>query len=186
MGLDRGTVPATTTDYGYDAISRLQSVVHDLDGAGTTNDVSMMFAYSPASQILTRTLSNNAYVFQSTAATRTYSVNGLNQYTQISGGGSVTPTWDARGNLTFDGATTFTYDVENRLTSATGGGKHATLKYDPAGRLYEVAAPSGTTRFVQDGDRLVQEYSGGGALLRSYVHGVGVDEPLVWYEGGSV
>ena len=79
-------------------------------------------------------------------------------------------------------ATTFTYDVENRLTNATGA-KNATLKYDPAGRLYEVAAPSGTTRFVYDGDRLVAEYSSSGVLQRSYVHGVGVDEPLVWYEG---
>lgn len=186
LGLDRGAVPATTTDYGYDAISRLQSIVHDLDGAGASNDVSMTFSYSPASQILTRTLSNNAYFFQSTVATRTYAVNGLNQYTQISGGGSVVPTWDSRGNLTFDGTTTFTYDLENRLTSAVGGGKDATLKYDPAGRLYEVAAPSGTTRFVHDGDRLIEEYSSSGGLLRRYVHGVGVDEPLVWYEGSGV
>ncbi|WP_287719033.1 RHS repeat-associated core domain-containing protein [Nitrosomonas sp.] len=30
---------------------------------------------------------------------------------------------------------------------------------------------------------LVAEYNSGGTLLRRYVHGPGVDEPLVWYEG---
>ena len=45
---------------------------------------------------------------------------------------------------------------------------------------------SGTTRFVYDGDRLVAEYNGAGSLLRRYVHGPGVDEPVVWYEGAGV
>lgn len=59
--------------------------------------------------------------------------------------------YGANGNLTSDGSTTFTYDVENRLISATGA-KNATLTYDPRGRLYEVSSPSGTTRFLYDSD----------------------------------
>jgi RHS repeat-associated protein len=49
-----------------------------------------------------------------------------------------------------------------------------------------VSTPSAVTRFVYDGDRLIAEYSGSGTLLRRYVHGSGVDEPLVWYEGATV
>ena len=30
------------------------------------------------------------------------------------------------------------------------------------------------------------EYNGAGSLLRRYVHGPGVDEPVVWYEGSGV
>jgi len=30
---------------------------------------------------------------------------------------------------------------------------------------------------------LIAEYNASGALLRRYVHGIGVDDPLVWYEG---
>lgn len=30
------------------------------------------------------------------------------------------------------------------------------------------------------------EYNGSGTLLRRYVHGSGVDEPLVWYEGAGL
>lgn len=175
----------TETTYGYDPVSRLESLVHNLDGSATTNDVTMGFDYNPATQITTRTLSNNAYEYAPTSSNRTYAVNGLNQYTQITGDAPATLAWDANGNLTSDGATTFKYDTENRLTSASGA-KTASLKYDPLGRLYEVNAPSGVTRFVYDADRLIVEYNGSGTLLRRYAHSAGVDEPLVWYEGASV
>lgn len=36
---------------------------------------------------------------------------------------------------------------------------------------------------LYDGDELVAEYNAFGTLLRRYVHGAGVDDPLVWYEG---
>ncbi|HEU0100489.1 MAG TPA: RHS repeat-associated core domain-containing protein, partial [Allosphingosinicella sp.] len=55
----------------------------------------------------------------------------------------------------------------------------------PLGRLWQVTGPSGTTRFLYDGDRLVMEYDGSGNVLRSYVHGPGTDEPLAWYEASA-
>jgi RHS repeat-associated protein len=114
-----------------------------------------------------------------------YPVNGLNQYTQISGDGAATLSHDANGNLTSDGSTAFVYDAENRLVRASGA-TSATLAYDPLGRLWQVSGGSGTTRFVYDGDRLVAEYNSSGAILHRYVHGPGVDEPVVWYEGSGV
>jgi RHS repeat-associated protein len=132
--------------------------------------------------MVTRSLSNEAYEYPITNSVQSYAVNGRNQYTQV---GGTTHTWDANGNLTSDGLTAFGYDTENRLVSASGA-KTAALKYDPLGRLYEVSTTSGVTRFVYDGDRLIAEYNGSGALLRRYVHGSGVDEPLVWYEGATV
>jgi RHS repeat-associated protein len=47
-------------------------------------------------------------------------------------------------------------------------------------------ASAATTEFLYDGDSLVAEYSGGGTLLRRYVQGPGIDEPLVWYEGSGL
>src|SRR3546814_9611279 len=38
---------------------------------------------------------------------------------------------------------------------------------------------------LYDGDELVAEYSSSGTVLRRYVHGPGVDEPMVWYEGAA-
>ncbi|MFZ5746952.1 MAG: RHS repeat-associated core domain-containing protein [Pseudomonadota bacterium] len=92
--------------------------------------------------------------------------------------------YDANGNLTSDGTTSYSYDVENRLIAASGS-TSATLVYDPLGRLYETSGSGGVTRFLYDGDQLTAEYTSSGTLLRRYVHGVGEDDPLVWYEGGS-
>ena len=113
-----------------------------MDGSATGNDATTSFAYNPASQIVTRSLTNNAYEFPVASSNRSYAVNGLNQYTQVTGDSPATLNWDANGNLTSDGVTTFYYDTENRLTSA-GGAKYATLTYDPLGRLYQVASPPG-------------------------------------------
>ncbi len=182
--IDRDTTGAVTT-FTPDPISRLLSIFQDLDGGGTANDLAIGFAYNPASQIEARSQTNDAYDYQIPAESRTYTSNGRNQYTQIAGTGAATLTWDANGNLTSDGSTTFVYDTENRLTGASGA-KSATLTYDPLGRLYQTVTSAGTSRFVYDGDRLIAEYSTGGAVQRRYVHGAGVDEPLVWYEGATV
>jgi RHS repeat-associated protein len=151
--------------------------------AGTGWDQSLTFAYNPASQIVTRTSSNDLYA--STTAynvTRSYTANGLNQYTAA---GPATFAYDANGNLTSDGSSTFKYDAENRLVSRSNG---TTLSYDPNGRLWRIAGPSETTVFVYDGDRLVEEYDAAGTRLRAYAHGPGSDEPLLWYEltGGAM
>jgi YD repeat-containing protein len=140
------------------------------------------FDYNPAPQI-TRTSANDAYASTTAyAVNRGYTVNGLNQYTAA---GAVSFTYDANGNLTSDGGTSYVYDAENRLVGASGGNT-ATLSYDPLGRLWQVAAPSGTTRFIYDGDHIAIEYDGAtAALLRAYVWGPGADEPIVWYDAAS-
>jgi RHS repeat-associated protein len=82
--------------------------------------------------------------------------------------------------MTADGlGKTFGYSSENLLTSASGG---VSLAYDPAMRLYQVAAAT-TTKFAYDGADLIAEYNASNALQRRFVHGPGADEPLVWYEG---
>jgi hypothetical protein len=77
----------------------------------------------------------------------------LNQYTAA---GPATFTYDANGNLTSDGSTSFVYDIENRLVSASGA-KTAALVYDPMGRLFETSGALGVnlTRYLYDGDELV-------------------------------
>jgi len=62
--------------------------------------------------------SNDAYAWTGGInASKGYSVNGLNQYSAVAGGGF---TYDANGNLTSDGSTNYGYDVENRLVLASG------------------------------------------------------------------
>ena len=175
-----GTVASS---YSYDAVSRPVHLSHDL--AGTAQDVGYSFTgYNPANQLVSRTLSNDSYAWPNSAnVTRSYAVNGLNQYTSA---GALSLSYDANGNLKSNGSVTLTYDVENRLVSASGA-KSATLVYDPMGRLFETSGgAAGTTRFLYDGDALVAEYDASGNMLRRYVHGPGVDEPMLWYEGNAV
>jgi RHS repeat-associated protein len=181
--LVRANGAGAATTYGYDPISRPSNLAHDLVGTGS--DLSFAFTYNPASQAISRSITSNnaAYSYAPAAASPvSYVHNGLNQYTSVAG---TAFGYDANGNLTSDGATTFGYDVGNRLRTATGA-RNATLSYDPLGRLYQTVSGGVTTRFLYDGDALVAEYDASGTVLRRYVHGAGIDEPWVWYEGASV
>jgi len=170
----------TASAYGYDPAGRLQSLSHNL--AGTSGDQVIGLGYNPASQIVTRTGSNDGFAWNGAVAVdRPYSVNGQNQYIAAGPAGF---TYDANGNLTSDGSTTFVYDVENRLVSASGA-KNAALVYDPLGRLFQTSGgAAGIAQFLYDDDALIAEYNSAGTMLRRYVHGAGkgVDDPLLWYE----
>jgi RHS repeat-associated protein len=171
------------TDLNFDPVGRLASIGQHL--AGSSYDSTTTFSYNPASQISATTRDNDAYAWNGGVnIDRSYTANGLNQYSAVAGAGFG---YDANGNLTSDGTNLYTYDIENRLVSRSGGGS-ASLRYDPLGRLYEVSGGSGTIRFLHDGDALVAEYDPAGNLLRRYVHGAaeGADDPLVWFEGASV
>jgi RHS repeat-associated protein len=172
---------ASATNFGYDPVGRPMSIANDL--AGSAHDVTYGLGYSPANQIVTRSTSNDAYAFGGAVnVNRNYAANGLNQY---SSAGPDTFSHDANGNMTSDAESSYVYDIENRLVSASGE-KTAALRYDPLGRLYETAGGlPGITRFLYDGDELVAEYDSGGIMLRRYVHGAGVDVPVAWYESGQ-
>ena len=71
------------------------------------------------------------------AVTNTYAANSLNQYTQVSGGMSASPTYDLDGNMTFDGVLwRHSCDAENRLVMsepyglATNGAVRLNYQYN--------------------------------------------------------
>jgi len=170
----------TTTSYTYDAADRLSQLKQDL--TGTANDLTMTFGYNADDQITSRALDNTAYSYLEAAnANKGYTPNGLNQYANIAG---TTYSYDPNGNLTSDGSSTYGYDVENRLISATGA-HSATLTYDPLGRMFSTNGSTKTV-FLFDGDELVGEYNGSGTQVRRYVMGPGVDDPQVWYNSADL
>lgn len=179
----------TATYYSYDGASRLACLRHDLAGGGTLDctptssgqDNATLFTYNPVSQIASATRSNSTYAWtEAVTVTRPYTSNGLNQYGTA---GATNLGYDARGNLTSSGTTTYTYTSDNRLKSMSGG---PTLYYDPIGRLSQYDT-STSTRFVYDGGEIATEVGNpSGAVLRRYVTGANDDEPLVWYEGAGV
>ncbi len=177
--------------YTWDHAGRLGTMTDDL--AGTGNDITWTFAYSPASQVTSWSASSTAYDYKEYAtSTVSQAYDGLNRDAAIVSSGG----YDARGNMIKDASRVMAYDAENRfLTSApvaTPSSPNTTLAYDPEGRLasYTSVDGSGThvTEFAYDGTDLIAEYdhtSGTPVLLRSYVHGPGADEPVVWFEGSG-
>jgi RHS repeat-associated protein len=169
--------------YGYDAVSRLTSLGDNL--AGTAYDQTLGFGYNPASQIASNTRSNDAYAWTGHYnLNRGYVANGLNQYSAT---GSITPTYDSKGNLTSAGAKTYAYTSENLLTSLTNSAPGAiqawsTYSYDPLMRLAVIDSSNNSfdASLAYDGQDFILEGLSGGRTRR-YVRGPGIDEPLVAY-----
>lgn len=170
----------TSTTYTYDAADRLSSLAQDL--SGTTNDLTLGFTYNADDQIISKTVNNTAYSYiEAVNANKGYTPNGLNQYGNVAG---TTYSYDLNGNLTSDGSSTYGYDVENRLVSASGA-HTATITYDPLGRMFSTLGSTKTV-FLFDGDDLIGEYNGSGVQVRRYVQGPGEDDPQVWYNSGDL
>lgn len=172
QSLTYGTSTATQTN------GRVETITNNLGGAATTHDLTQTFAYNPAGQIQSVVRSNDAYAWGAHYnVDRPYTIDGLNR---IASAGF---TYDTRGNLTNDGTNAYTYTAENLLKTAPGS---TTLAYDPLGRLYETVKSPVTTRFLYDGIDMIGEYDAANAVQRRYVHGPGIDNPIVWYEGGAI
>jgi hypothetical protein len=107
------------------SVSRLVTLTQN--PAGTAQDLTLGFAYNPASQISSTTRSTDVYAWgRHFNASRTITPNGLNQLASMSsviGANSGTATYssDARGNLSgvTEGPptviTSYTYSAENLL-----------------------------------------------------------------------
>jgi RHS repeat-associated protein len=95
-----------------------------------------------------------------------------NRITSVTAGSTVNYTYDAAGNVTNDGAHSYTYDSENRLVSIDGGAT-AQNSYDHQNRRYKKTVGSTVTHYVWEGNKVLGEYSGSsGALQVNY-----------WYAG---
>jgi RHS repeat-associated protein len=165
------------TGYSYDGLDRLSQLSQTFANSG--NNLTLGLSRSPSDQLASKSFSNLAYAYAPPPASLSYSANGLNQYSAVSGTGY---SYDGRGNLTSDGVRAFTYDLDNHLLTGSAP-TPVSLTYDPLGRLQTSTAGGAATNFLYDGSMLIAEYDGSGNILNRYVPGPGVDEPLVWYAG---
>jgi RHS repeat-associated protein len=120
------------------------------------------------------------------AETRQYSSN--NELIQTKNGSTTTNiAYDDNGNQTDDGTYLYAYDFENRLSTVTrksDGKLIATYSYDSSGRrirkvVTNDGALNGTTNYYLDGEQEIEERDAANHLLRQFVFGSYVDDPLV-------
>ncbi|MDD5134583.1 MAG: RHS repeat-associated core domain-containing protein, partial [Phycisphaerae bacterium] len=121
-------------------------------------------------------------------STTSYLHNSLNQYYSVA---AVAFSYDLNGNLTNDGVFRYYYDCENRLIDVNDQSDQpvAHYEYDYLGRRISktdyTLSPARYTLFCYDGDQVIAEYSGGGTLLRKFVYGPGIDEPIMMIDASS-
>ena len=97
---------------------------------------------------------------------------------------NVVYSYDASGNQTWDGATSYVYDGEGRIMSASGPGGAASYMYDSSSRRVKKTIAGVTTVSVWEGSQVIAEYNEAtGALLAEYVY---AGDRLVAREQGSV
>jgi RHS repeat-associated protein len=175
-------VASSSIGYSYDSVQRLSGLTQSFPNSAS--NVNQTFAYNPASELTTETRDNDAFAWAGAVlVNRDYATNGLNQYGSA---GPASFAYDANGNLTSDGTNSYIYDMENRLTHASGP-TSTELLYDPLGRLWATSTGAGATYYLHDGDNLAAEYgSDGNTMLRRYVFGPGTDEPLIEDVGGAL
>jgi len=186
----------TKVGYDYDGAGRL-NWMNDQWPLNTARNSLQTMVYNPASQVSSYSQSNPELVWAGHPATDTsITANRLNQDGRIA---ALSGGYDLNGNQRRDareggGQRLFTYDAENRLVrvapAASPNAPTLDIVYDPLGRILKTTAQPGgadatVTQFLYDGDRLMGEYDAGGAELRSFVHGAGVDEPLVQLDGSG-
>lgn len=168
------------TELDMDGVGRLTRLQHYL--TNSIDSIRYGFSHTPSGQIANIALSNIGYSYSPTNTDHNYISNGLNQYSSING---TSVTHDSNGNLKTYGSNTYSYDVENRLTSISGNSP-ATFSYDPKGRLVKYSAQGITRQFVYDGDFIAAVYTTSGNIIDRFVHGDSFDKPLIRYSGASI
>jgi RHS repeat-associated protein len=74
--------------------------------------------------------------------------------------------YDASGNVTGDGARTFTYDAEKRIVSV-GGSSSESYSYDASNHRLKKTSGTVVTHCVWEGDQVIAEYERGGAATQT-------------------
>ncbi|MEM7790417.1 MAG: RHS repeat-associated core domain-containing protein [Verrucomicrobiota bacterium] len=114
---------------------------------GSANDVLTGIAYNPSYSF--DQIGNRTGDTIDVSGTTSYTATELNQYSSV---GSASPVYDLDGNLTSNGGLwTYTWNNENRLTSATDGTTTLTFTYDYMGRLVKKDDGSTVEVYVYEG-----------------------------------
>ncbi|MBI3651314.1 MAG: RHS repeat-associated core domain-containing protein [Acidobacteria bacterium] len=78
--------------------------------------------------------------------------------------------YDANGNVTSDGAHSYTYDAENRVVSVDAG-TTAQYAYDQQNRRIKKVIGAMTTHYVWEGNAVIAEHNGAtGAVITNYTY----------------
>ncbi len=164
-----------TTDYAYDALGRL---VEERTGADVKT-----YTYDAAG--------NRLSVAENGSVTTTYTYDATHRLSSVTKNGVTTQyTYDDNGNLlaktTGSSTTSFAYDLANRLVQVQAPGIPVnSFKYDALGRRVYRSGSNGQVWTLYDAEDAVLEFDEIGNLVRGFVHGDKIDDPLALMDYGD-
>jgi RHS repeat-associated protein len=158
--------------YTYDPLSRLATAI--TTGSATYPAWNLSWGYDRYGNRLNQTLNSGPGYQGSVQVTlstnRINCIGGTGQYCT----GGIVPTYDANGNMTFDGTNTLVFDAENKAVSATNSSASGTYTFDGNGLRVKKVSGSTTTVYIFSGSKVIAEYDNGAAVgspSREYVYG---------------
>lgn len=104
---------------------------------------------------------------------------------RLTSSGGTTVTYDANGNVTGFGSTTYTWNARNQLSATSAGA--ASFGYDALGRRISATVSGVTTPYLYDGQNELDEVSATGVRQRFYLNGKDADSRAAMYDdaGGA-
>ena len=165
------TLPnGVTVNYGYDNANELTGLSY-AQGNGTALG-NLTYGYDNDGRRVSKTNNFNTDLLP-TPTTQAPAFDLNDRETSFNG---QSLTYDANGNLTFDGTNTYTWNARNQLVQVSQGGvAQLSYTYDAMGRRTSKAVQGGTpTQFLYDGANAVQETVG--STVNPILVGLGIDE----------
>ena len=111
---------------------------------------------------------------------RGYTVNNLNAYAQLTAPGQ-TLTYDANGNISSWGGTSFSHDSQGQLTNLTAGSQSTAYQYD----YRRLRVTGGTAAYTYDAAGNLRQIADGGNLTQ-YVYVDGIDHAVLLRRNGTL
>ena len=155
-------------DYTYDSLGR-ETSESSLDGTWS-------YAYDADGQMTSAAFASTNPAIPSSNQTYVYDAAG-NRIRTIINGVDTEYSTNASNQYTSVGGTTYTYDADGNMTSATTGTSTTTYSYDSLNRLVSITTPTDTQTFTYDafgdlvstydsatGQRTISQYDPAGAL----------------------
>ncbi len=166
---------AISANYSYDNVGNRLSLT---DNNGLHN-----YSYDNVYRLLNSTNPNEAYNYDP--------VGNRNPITQTYDSGNrlleddtYTYTYDLDGNMVSKvkkaggETTTYNYNSEDQLIGVTTPIQTISYKYDSLGRRIEKNVSGTITRYIYDGEDIIQELDQNNQITATYTHGPGIDEPI--------
>ena len=116
--------------------------------------------------------------------TYTYYQNPQGRNSQLlQSDGASTYAFDNNGNLLTKGSYSYAWDYDDRLVGISGPSLSASYVYDYEGKRIKRTVGGVQTASLYQAEDIVKETSG--ATVTSYLHGTGIDDPVLLDRGGA-